>query len=232
LKTKNNHGKGLGLYTTLSKAYHFALDHFDFAALLRLDTDALIIGPNPESHILDFFKHNPDVGLAGRYIRGLRSPDDFGNVWENGGREMIISIAKMFTRFFLRHPPTYWRLRKLLFKALANGYEMGDLIFGGTYTFSRIGLEKLRDHGLLPLPNAVGTELEEDHTFSILICAVGLRLGDLASNGYPFACSWKGLPASPQTLRDANKKIVHSTRYWQDLGEEEIRKYFKRIRES
>ncbi|WP_276365525.1 glycosyltransferase family 2 protein [Chryseolinea sp. H1M3-3] len=232
LKTRKNHGKGLGLYTTLSMAYRFALDHFDFRALLRLDTDALIIGPNAEDHIFEYFMHNPDVGLAGRYVKGLRALDDFGNVWENGGRAMIVSIAKIFTRFYLRHPVTYWKIRDLIFKALDNGYEMGDLIFGGTYAFSRTGLEKLSEHGLLPLPNAFGTELEEDHTFSVLICAVGLRLGDLASNSHPFACTWKGLPARPEALLDANKKIIHSTRYWQELNEAEVRKYFKEIRES
>jgi hypothetical protein len=232
LRVEKNQGKGLGLYTTLAKAYRFALDNFDFSALLRLDTDALIIGPEPESHILKYFKDNPDVGLAGRYIKGLRSIDDFGGVWENGGREMIVSIAKMFTRFYLRHPITYWRIRRHLFKAIDNGYELGDLVFGGAYAFSRLGLDKLKNNGLLPISNVAGTELEEDHTFSILISAVGLRLGDLSSNQLPFACAWKGLPASPDQLLKANKKIIHSTRNWQDLREEEIRNYFRQARDS
>ncbi len=227
LRTDRNFGKGLGLYTTLSNAYRYALDAFDFAVLLRVDTDALIIGHNPETSILEFFKNNPTVGLAGRYIKGLRSPDDFGNVWENGGRAMIVSICKFFTRFYLRHPFTYWRIRNLIFKALNNGYEMGELVFGGAYAFSRNGLEKLRDNGLLPLRNVRGTELEEDHTFSILIYSVGLHLGDLASGNYPFACTWRGLPASPDNLSMSNKKIIHSTRFWKGMKEEEIRNYFK-----
>lgn len=227
LKTKKNYGKGLGLYKTLSDAYRFALDEFDFSALLRLDTDALVIGQNPETAILNYFKNNPSVGLAGRYINGLKSPDEFGVVWENGGREIIVSIVKMFTRFYIRHPLIYWKIRKLIFKALNNGYEMGELVFGGTYTFSRLGLEALRDNGLLPLKNAVGTDLEEDHAFSVLIRSVGLHLGDLASTHHPFACAWRGLPADPEVLLAREKKIIHSTRQWGDMNETEIRKFFR-----
>lgn len=227
LKSDKNYGKGMGLYLTLCNVYRYALDEFDFHALLRLDTDALIIGHDPELPILEFFKNNPTIGLAGRYVKGHLSRDDFGNVWMNGGRGLIVAIAKLFTRYYLRHPIIYWNIRKLLFKAVNHGYELGELIFGGAYAFGRIGLEKLRDNGLLPLKNVRKTELEEDHFFTLLVASIGLGLGDLASGDYPFACTWKGMPASPETLYKANKKIIHSTRFWQDIKEEEIRKYFK-----
>ena len=88
-------------------------------------------------------------------------------------------------------------------------------------------LEKLKENGLLPLKNVLGAGLEEDHFFTMLSASVGMDLGDLASGDGPFACTWKGLPASPETLFQANKKIIHSTRFWQEMKEEEIRKYFK-----
>ena len=66
-----NYGKGLGLYTSLCDAYCYALDHFDFPALLRLDTDAMIIGHDPELPIIEFFKNNPNVGLAGMHVNGI-----------------------------------------------------------------------------------------------------------------------------------------------------------------
>ena len=100
LKTTKNHGKGLGLYITLSNAFSYALDKYDFSVLLRLDTDALIVGQEPEANILDFFKLNPSIGLAGRYVKGLSSPDQFGNVWQNGGRKPLVAIAKIFTKYF------------------------------------------------------------------------------------------------------------------------------------
>ena len=72
LGNKRNLGKGLGLYTSLCNAFRYALDHFDFTAvLLRLDTDALIIGHDPELPIIEFFKNNPNIGLAGRTCEGI-----------------------------------------------------------------------------------------------------------------------------------------------------------------
>jgi hypothetical protein len=231
-KTNKNYGKKLGLYVTLSNAFKHALTHFDFEALLRLDTDALIIGHDPEIPILKFFRENPSVGLAGRHVKGQFSSDEFGNVWNNVvAREFYTAIAKGNSRFCLKHPIIYWRIRKHLYRALYNGYELGELIFGGAYAFSRIGLEKLNDNGLLPDTRFLGAELEEDHFFTMLIGSVGLGFGDLAGPDDPFGCSWKGLPASPEELNKANKKIIHSTRYWKDITEAEIRKYFKKKRE-
>lgn len=227
LKTAKNYGKGLGLYMTLSHAYRFALDEFNFHVLLRLDTDALIIGYEPESKILEFFKNNPSVGLAGRFIKGLSSPDQFGNVWMNGGRKPIVAIVKMVTKFYAKHPVVYWRIRNQIFRAINQGYDLGEVVFGGAYVFSRIGLEKLRDNNLLPIENVLGADLEEDHFFSMLMVSVGLGLGDLATGDYPFACTWKGLPASPEILYQANKKIIHSTRFWGEMKEDQIRKFFK-----
>ncbi len=232
LRTTRNYGKGLGLYITLSNAFSYALEKFQFCALLRLDTDALIIGPEPEAKILDFFKRNPSIGLAGRYVVGLSSEDQFGNTWQNGGRKLIVAIAKMHTKYYLRHPFIYWKIRKVLFTAINNGYDLGEFVFGGTYAFSRVGLEKLRDNKLLPMKNVLGADLEEDHFFSMLMVAVGLGLGDLASGDNPFACTWKGLPSSPEAILKANKKIIHSTRYWGDMKEEEIRKFFRGVRQN
>ena len=227
VKTTKNYGKGLGLYITLSNAYRYALDHFNFKALLRLDTDALMIGPGSENQIFELFERNPLIGMAGRYVKGLQSPDEFGNVWMNGGRRPIVATAKIFTKYFLRHPFIYWRIRKVLFTAINEGYDLGEFVFGGAYAFSRIGLEKLRDNNLLPMNKVLGADMEEDHFFSLLMVSTGMHLGDLASGENPFACTWKGLPAHPETILQANKKIIHSTRYWQEMKEDEIRKFFK-----
>ncbi len=232
LKTRKNYGKGLGLYTTLSNVYRYALEEFNFYALLRLDTDALIVGHEPEVQILEFFKNNPSIGLAGRYVKGLRSPDQFGNVWMNGGRELIVAIAKIFTRYYARHPVIYWRIRNLLFKAINQGYDLGEFVFGGAYAFSRVGLEKLRDNNLLPMKNVLGADLEEDHFFSMLMVCAGMGLGNLATKDYPFACAWKSLPASPEELLQSDKKIIHSTRLWGEMKEEKIREFFRAKRES
>lgn len=229
LSNKRNHGKGTGLYTSLSNAYAYALDHFDFKALLRLDTDALMIDYGADELILNYFQANPEVGLAGTYNRGNYTVDEFGNEWHAyGGRGLVIDIARMVNRYFLRHPFSFWKIRKRLFKALYLGYEFGDLVFGGSYTFSRAGLERLRSEGLLPIRNIMGVGFEEDHLFSLLIRSVGMDLGQLGTTA--FTCVWKGMPASAKTLWRAKKKIIHSTRYFKEMPEEEIRAFFKEKR--
>ena len=119
-----------------------------------------------------------------------------------------------------------------MFSAINRGYDLGEFVFGGAYVFSRPGLEKLRDNNLLPMTKVLGADMEEDHFFSMLMVSVGMGLGDLASGNNPFACTWKGLPAHPETILLANKKIIHSTRYWQEMKEDEIRRFFKNKRDN
>ncbi|MGC3947088.1 MAG: hypothetical protein QM762_21650 [Chryseolinea sp.] len=234
LSTKQNLGKGLGLYTNLSYAYRYALDHFDFETLLRLDTDALMIGYGADKAIASYFAAHPKVGLAGTFIRGNQHVDEFGNVWDAyGGRIYTIAIAKIFSRYFLRSPVSLWRIRRRLFKAIYFGYEFGDLIFGGSYAFSRAGLEALRANGLLPIPHLMGIDMEEDHLFSLLMRSINMELGDLGQSAGPFGNIWKGLPATPEKLCEADKKIVHSTRYYKNqLREGDIRAFFRAKREA
>ncbi|RZK29113.1 MAG: hypothetical protein EOO63_09730, partial [Hymenobacter sp.] len=120
LANAQRHGKGLGLYVSLCRAYQYALDTFNFEALLRLDTDALVMGHDPELPALALFQQDPTVGLAGRYVRGLHSPDDFGNVWDNRvAREVYTGIFRLTSRHFLRQPLINWRIRALILRANA-----------------------------------------------------------------------------------------------------------------
>ena len=63
-KTQGLHG---GLYITLSLAFKYALDHYSFQLLLRMDTDALITGFNPQDEAIKLFKNSPKTGIAGVY---------------------------------------------------------------------------------------------------------------------------------------------------------------------
>ncbi|HEX8358121.1 MAG TPA: hypothetical protein VF610_11940 [Segetibacter sp.] len=241
LKTDRHYEKKLDLYVSEAHAYRYALENFTFRAVLRMDTDVLIIGHHPEAAALELFRNNPEIGLAGRHIRGRFAVDDFGDVFSNDmGRGRMIQIAKLFSKNFMRYPIRNWEIRKLLFKAIDNGYEMGDQLFGGACIFSYNGLNTLRKSGLLPLESVRKAskdnktsfikQHEDDNFFSMLICSLGLELGDLNSGNCPFACTWKGLPASPETLYNSGKKIIHSTREWKDLKEEDIRRYFRNKR--
>ncbi len=230
LDVKINLGKLSGLYRNLALAYRHALEHYHFRALLRMDDDALVIGPTPEKDAIAVFESQPEVGIAGRHITGRFSAgayDVHDNYWP---RKQLIKDTCSWK--MIRRLRVNWALRKVFLKALDEGYEIGENIFGGVYFISRPCIQKLADAGYLPHPGLRGVNLEEDHLFSLLARAAGLRLGDLSGTGQPFGVAWRGLPASPETLHHDGRKLIHSTRFWNGQKEDDIRAFFRTQRTS
>lgn len=217
-------GKLCGLYVTLSLAFRHVLDHYRFNALLRLDTDALIIGTAPEQQAIHLFKQDAQTGMAGQY------PLDYdGNPWDISWPQKQI-IAYTGTYRFFRRPVTHSILWLHYRKALKNGYRTGESVFGGACFFSEACLQLLREKGLLPNYQLKNLVLEEDHLFSLLVTSVGMKLGDLSSGYGSLGCAWLDLPASPLELLQGGKKIIHSVRRWKEMDEETIRDFFRQRR--
>lgn len=218
-----------GLYITLSHAFTYALDHYRFKVLLRMDTDALITGFNPQEEAIKMFADNPRIGIAGFVKRGKEPKDFAGNAVENYWPMHQITTYALTWRLISK-PRANWALRKLLLKALLNGYEMGENIFGGAYIVSELFLQKLREKNMLPDYGIRKIYLEEDHIFGLLTKAADFELGDLESGNLPFGVSWRSLPTSPEELHQKGKKIIHSTKIYKDLSEADIRAFFKEKR--
>ncbi|HEY0058617.1 MAG TPA: hypothetical protein VGB56_05745 [Flavisolibacter sp.] len=226
VKMKRSMGKLCGLYVTLSLAFRHVLDNYRFDALLRLDTDALIIGTAPEQEAIQMFKQDAQTGVAGQY------PFDYnGNPWDISWPQRQIKAYTGTYRFF-RRPVTHSILWLHYQKALKNGYRTGESVFGGACFFSEACLRLLREKGLLPNYLLKDLVLEEDHLFSLLVTSVGMKLGDLATGYGPMGCAWLDLPASPLELLKGGKKIIHSVRRWKEMDEEAIRNFFRQRREE
>ncbi len=219
-------GRMCGLYVNLCLAYKYAIQHYHFDALLKLDTDALIIGPAPEREAIALFKAQPSVGMAGQYPRQYD-----GAPWDISFPQKEITKITTTKRFF-RKPIAHWILLRRYRKALKHGYKTGESVFGGSYFVSEAALIALDKVGLLPQYLLKKVYLEEDHLFSLLVKSVGMHLGDLASGSGPFGCAWRGLPASPEELYKKGKKIIHSTRFWEESKEAEIREFFREKRNA
>jgi hypothetical protein len=225
---KKSYGLAGGLYISLAVAYKYAIDNYGFKSLLKLDTDALVTGFNPQSAAENLFKKNPKIGIAGLHKQGTDAYSFDTHLDNKWPREHLMRAT--CTWRIIKRPLGNLALRKYFFLALANGYELGENVFGGAYFMSQSLLQKLSDFNLLPDYRLQNSRLEEDHLFSLLAKVVNFDLGDLAENNLPFACSWKTLPASPEELHKKGKKIIHSTRSWGDRKEKEIRSYFEDIR--
>ena len=217
-------GGWAGLYITLSLAFRYALEQYHFKTLLKLDTDALIIGKAPEQEVIALFANQPNAGIAGQY------PTDYwGNPWNlNWPKQRIINGTRTWK--FFRRPIANWQLIKLHNKAMNNGYKTGESVFGGAYFMSEQLLGCLYRNGLLPNPAFHSLNIGEDHLFSLLAKAFGFTLQSLSGNGQPFGCAWKGLPVSLEQLINDKKKIIHSVKYWNDKSESDIRSFFKEKR--
>ena len=97
---------------------------------------------------------------------------------------------------------------------------------------SGICLRRLADANLLERREIEWSRLQEAHRFGLFVRAVGLRSGDLSTDDGPFAVRWKGLPAHPRALLESGKKIVHSTKYYEDMTEGDIRSIFRKARHA
>jgi hypothetical protein len=214
-----------GLYCGLAEGFRHVLNNYPFDLLLRMDTDALMIGPEPELEAAALFRANPQLGMLGSYRvdcnGGIR---DFTPARELFRAELSWNAVPHFRR---------WRtLRRALRKAQAFGYELGEHCLGGALFLSHECVLRMSRAGLLDREELRRSSLGEDHLLGLFTHSVGLRIGDLATGDLPLALRYRGLPCSPAELLQRGKKITHSTRFWEQMQEPEIRRVFRSSRQQ
>lgn len=212
-----------GLYYNLSKAFRFILDHYDFEAVLRLDDDALLIGPGADRQAIAFFHQHPDVGCLGSYrFTCMGSERDFLPSQKTLRSETSIGggLKNPRRRAYLRH------VRQL---ARQNGYEDGEHCLGAVTFYSRLCIERFAGLGFLERRELLSSKLGEDHIFGMMVIAAGLKIEDFATEGRPLGLAWKGLPASPATLTRMGKAIVHSVKSFEDMDQSAVRAEFRQL---
>jgi hypothetical protein len=229
IKTPQNYGKHAELYLHLSMGLEFVHRNYDFDVLLGMDTDALVIGPNPEEDAIHFFRDNQELGILGSFKTDCNGAErDF--TWP---REQLMKESSLVS--LLRQPrrlPGVMFLRKIVRKSKENGYELGEHCMGGAYFFSRECVSKLNQHNLLSRREIHWSKLCSDHIFGLLIYAVGLNHGDFSTGRLPMGLRWRGLPCSPEELLVKGKKVTHSTRSYGAMDEAEIRRFFRAQRQK
>jgi hypothetical protein len=194
------------LLLSLQRAYCHALDRFDFDALLKLDTDSLIIGPGLDRDILNHFAHFPNAGMVGATRWRERNDAQWA-------RRMQKNIH-------------FWGA--LIERARGFGYSPGESVLGGAYALSRRCLEELRSNGFLELRPPAEPRIAEDVTYSLLTRASGMELHELGGGVEPLALAWRGLPAPPRELVRLGKKATHSVKF--SAADLKVRDYFARVR--
>lgn len=213
-----------GLWVKIAAAYRWMLTRYAPGVILKLDTDALLIGSGIAEHAARRFTADPTVGLIGPY---RIAPDGTVRDWLWGARMLRIESGPLG----LRYPGMWASERRLLKQARRNGYIYGEHALGGGYIHSLSLADAIHARGWWDIPALAPSRLGEDMIMGLLAVAAGFRIGDFGRPEDPVAARWRGLPAHPDELLAAGKVLTHSVRFWNDLQEQEIRRIFKEARE-
>jgi hypothetical protein len=199
--------------------------------VLRMDTDALVIGPFADAVDAEF-RADPDLALVGSYL------------WEADGTPRDVSgPARPLRR--LRAPISLWRQqrtvktglvglgrerRQIILDAEANGYQLGQHCQGGAYAMSMRAVEAVAARGWLDCHLWRDSYLPEDVIMSLQVKALGLHLLGMSDPGEPFAVRHVGLPGEPADLVAAGYGIAHSLKDHGAWTEDALRAEFRKLR--
>ncbi len=216
-----------GLYLPISLGMQYAIENYDFSVLLRLDTDALVIGYGAEEQARAYFERCPNVGQLGSY----RLACDGGKRDFSGPRRRLrFEIGWWQALLAPRERRDRQLLRSIIHQARSQGYEDGEHCMGGATFYSGTCLRALAQANLLGRHELGARRIGEDHLFAALLMSIGFRMADFATGDYPLGVRWRGLPYSPEELLQHKKTITHSTKSWKGRSEEDIRAFFRNVR--
>jgi hypothetical protein len=197
---------------------------------LKLDTDALVVGPFAEA-LHHAFCAAPEIGVRGRYrltvdgrprgfepvraqIRMLRAPV---RIYRAGDRRRLRPAG----------PRAWRRTAGILRCARAHGYQDGEHCLGGSYAVGAAAMAAMARRGMLDhARDWAGTRASEDVVLGLITRAVGYEMADDPL----FGVSWRGLAAEPEELIAQGHAIVHSVKDPEGCSEWDLRATFATLR--
>ncbi|MBX5495808.1 MAG: hypothetical protein IRZ15_10790 [Bryobacteraceae bacterium] len=188
---------------SLAAAYRYLVANYRVQTVLKLDTDALLIGYGLEKDAKDFMLRNPDVGIF-----GLHSVNADLSVKDYRMHTELIQFELSLRRRLRGYGPWYRHIAK---KAVENGWGLGDNVFGGAYFLTTRNIRKMEELGYLNPPyKGWNSSMAEDVYFSMCTVAAGFQMGQFAAPCGPLALDWKELPHPAAELLARGYKLVHS----------------------
>jgi hypothetical protein len=220
-----------GVLVGIASGLQELLDGPDLDWILRMDSDALAIGPF-DAAVSDRFASDPTIGMVGTYLYDIDgTPRDFGRTGVPVRRlHMPVSLWKAQRTAKTSLFGTGRERKRVIDAARERGYGWGEHVQGGAYGLSIAAVRAVAERGWLDCELWKGSYVSEDVIMSIQILALGYRMEGMVSPGEPFAVRHVGLPAPPQELHDAGYAIVHSLKGNEGRTEDEVRAEFRALR--
>jgi hypothetical protein len=194
-------------------ALAWARDHAPGAWVLRLDTDALVIGPFAAA-VDAAFADDPHAGVLGSCHRTCNGEARDVSAWASEARR---HARVVWTWRRLQLGPS--RARALVQRALAAGYQPGTHCIAAGCAIAP-GLIGAMD--LDPEP-WIRSRLGDDVLLGLAAAAHGFALRDLHA---VFGLHHVGLPDAPQRLVDRGFAVVHSVKNDPAHAEADVRAFF------
>lgn len=213
LRTRYSTGGPPNLWELARMGLEQALDRYSFEQWVKMDTDALCVGPGLSRRTLSALAETPDVGIAGSFrMRADGRPEDH------------VYHAKIIGREIARNR----MLAAGVERAEAAGWRRGDAVQGGCMCITRSAAQALRDQGWLGWSRPWHSLLAEELVLTLFIRAAGF---EAVSLGGPddglLAVANKGLPLSKEELADGRWVGAHSVRHGVNgESEAELRSFF------
>lgn len=194
-------------------ALAWAREHVPGAWVLRLDTDALVIGPFAAA-VEEAFAADPEVGVLGSCHRTCNGEPRDVSAW---ARDVRRHARLVWSWRRLQLGPR--RARMLVRRALDAGYQPGAHCIAAGCAISPHLIAAM---DLDPEP-WIDSRLGDDVLLGIAAAAHGFALRDLHA---VFGLRHVGLPDAPQRLVDRGFAIVHSVKNDPAHAEADVRAFF------
>jgi hypothetical protein len=244
LNPRLGRGDGLhgGLFVGIACALSWVQAHTTADFVLKVDTDALAIGPFADS-IRQCLKRVPRAGIIGTigfscnpYLQSnLRREPELLKVHRELSTTSIRSLAsapsihktESLRHFSIAQLEALLPISSHIDAAISHGYSTSDYCQGGAYVVTREMLDRMAGAGYLAVANA-WSELPvgEDMILAMYSRAVGLELYDYSKPGEPFGVQARGLPYSPEVLQMLGHSLIHSVKDDRCYSESRIRAFF------
>ena len=175
----------------------YALSSFSFKVLLKIDPDSLIIGPDLDQDLVQYFSQHAEVGMVGSYKKLVK-----------GRRRDFTPHGLQFTKDRFDWNPI---LKKI--EQRNPSFERGEHIQGGGVAWTPTCLKAVVERSPYPKESLPESVIWEDVYFSTMALYLGFKLGAFTGRQRPFAVAWKDLPASVFMPRRTGKKLIHSIKF-------------------